>query len=142
MDRDHDENVTAGPELRGKIPLISWVQAGNFAEATDLLNIGDAIEWVESSVQPHENTFALRVAGDSMEPDFPAGTVLIVEPDLEAHPGDYVIAKNGDQEATFKQLVKDGADWYLKPLNPRYPIKALTGCRIVGVVRAAERRFR
>ena len=27
----------------------------------------------------------------------------------------YAVAKNGDEETTFKQLIKDGADWYLKP---------------------------
>lgn len=135
-------NVGPGPDLRGKVPLISWVQAGNFAEVVDLLHPGEAFEWIETSVQPREHTFALRVDGDSMEPDFQAGTILIVEPELEAHVGDFVIAKNGDEEATFKQLVRDGGDWYLKPLNPRYPLKPLTGCYVVGVVRAAERRFR
>ena len=67
--------------------------------------------------------------------------ILIVEPDMDAQPNDFVIAKNGD-EATFKQLVKDGADFYLKPLNPRYPIKPLADTRIIGVVREVLRRFR
>lgn len=139
---EEQANVSPGPDLRGKVPLISWVQAGNFAEVVDLLQPGEAFEWIETSIQPRQHTFALRVEGDSMEPDFPAGTILIVEPELEAHVGDFVIAKNGDEEATFKQLVRDGGDWYLKPLNPRYPLKSLTGCHVVGVVRAAERRFR
>lgn len=77
-----------------------------------------------------------------MEPDFKEGAILIVEPDMEAQPGDFVIAKNGDEETTFKQLVKDAGDWYLKPLNPRYPMKPLGKASIVGVVRAVERRFR
>ena len=77
-----------------------------------------------------------------MEPEFSAGTILIVEPDLEALPGNYVIARNGDQEATFKQLVRDGSDLYLKPLNPRYPLKPLGDSIIVGVVREAVKRYR
>ncbi len=77
-----------------------------------------------------------------MEPEFLAGMVLIVEPDLDPQPGDYVIAKNGDGETTFKQLVKDTGDWYLKPLNPRYPLKPLGENKIIGVVRAVEKRFR
>ncbi len=136
------ENVIPGPDIRGKVPLISWVQAGDFAEVVDLLHPGEAFEWIETTVQQRAHTFALRVQNDSMEPDFPAGTILIVEPELDAHAGDYVIAKNGDEEATFKQLVRDGGDWYLKPLNPRYPLKPFAGCHVVGVVRAAERRFR
>lgn len=137
-----DMNVSPGPDIRGKVPLISWVQAGDFAEVVDLLHPGEAFEWIETTVQPRVHTFALRVHNDSMEPLFPAGTILIVEPELDAHAGDYVIAKNGDEEATFKQLVRDGGDWYLKPLNPRYPLKPFAGCHVVGVVRAAEHRFR
>src|SRR5262249_34916076 len=101
-------------------------------------------EWVETTVQARELTFAVRAIGDSMEPDFPEGTILIVEPNMEARHGDFVIAKSGD-DATFKQLVRDGGYWYLKPLNPRYPLTAIgTECHghVVGVVRAAERRFR
>ena len=135
-------NVAPGPPIRGKVPLISWVSAGVWREAIDPLEPGDAEAWIETTSPVMRHTFALRVQGDSMEPDFPAGVLIVVEPDLDPQPGDYVIAKNGD-EATFKQLVKDGADWYLKPLNPRYPIKPLESpCKIIGVVREAVRRFR
>ncbi len=135
-------NVSYGPSIRGKVPLISWVQAGKWREAIDLYTPGDAEDWIETTVPIKENTFALRVDGDSMEPEFPAGVLIVVEPDLDPQPGDYVIAKNGD-DATFKQLVKDGSDWLLKPLNDRYPIKPLESpCKIIGVVRSLERRFR
>lgn len=135
--------IEPGPDMRGRVPLISWVQAGAFSEAVDLLQPGFAEEMVDTTVRARSHTFALRVSGDSMDPDFPEGTILIVEPELEAHAGDYVIVKNGAEEATFKQLVKDGADWYLKPLNTRYPIKAWdNSMHIVGVVRASERKFR
>ncbi|NQW80612.1 MAG: S24 family peptidase [Polaromonas sp.] len=99
-------------------------------------------ELIPTSVPIQRHTFALRVVGDSMEPDFRAGMILVVEPEMEPNPGDYVIAKNGSEETTFKQLVRDGADWYLKPLNDRYPIKPLGRSTIVGVVRAVEKRFR
>jgi SOS-response transcriptional repressor LexA len=100
------------------------------------------MDMVPTSVPVKRHTFALRVTGDSMEPDFRPGMVLIVEPEMEPNPGDYVIAKNAEGETTFKQLVKDGGDWYLKPLNDRYPIKPLGKARVIGVVRAVEHRFR
>jgi SOS-response transcriptional repressor LexA len=137
------ENVLAGPEIRGSVPLISAVQAGNYKMHVDNFHPGDGgEERISTTVPIGRHTFALRVAGDSMEPEFKAGAILIVEPELEAQPGDFVIVKNGDEETTFKQLIKDGADWYLKPLNERYPIKALGKSTVVGVVRAVERRFR
>ena len=99
-------------------------------------------EEIPTTVPVSRRTFALRVHGDSMEPDFTEGMLLIVEPELDPQHGDYVIAKNGSEETTFKQLVMDGADWYLKPLNQRYPIKPLGKSSIIGVVRATQKRFR
>ncbi len=138
-----DDNTDVGPVLRGVVPLISNVQAGMYKEYVDNFHPGDGgLELIPTSVPVQRHTFALRVAGDSMEPEFLEGMVLIVEPEMYANPGDFVIAKNGSEETTFKQLVQDGADWYLKPLNDRYPIKPLGKSTIVGVVRAVERRFR
>jgi SOS-response transcriptional repressor LexA len=139
---DEPSNVSPGPERRARVPLISWVQAGDWSHAADLFQPGDAEDWVETSVAVRSHTFALRVKGDSMEPEFMAGTLVVVEPEMDAHPGDFVIARNGDGEATFKQLTIDGPDLYLKPLNPRYPIKPLGTARIVGVVREAVKRYR
>ena len=138
----HATNIETGPTLGGKVPLISWVQAGHAVEVVDLLHPGDGFEWIDTTCQIRRHTYALRVSGDSMTPDFPEGSILVVEPEIDPLPGDYVIAKNGDDEATFKQLVKDGADFYLKPLNERYPIKPLGDYRIIGVVRELVRRFR
>ena len=130
--------------MGGSVPLLSSVQAGNFKEFVNNFSSADnPIEHVPTSVPVKQFTFALRVEGDSMEPDFKEGMVIIVEPELDPLPNDFVIVKNGNEESTFKQLVKDGSDWYLKPLNDRYPIKLLApDMRIVGVVRAVEKRFR
>lgn len=136
-------NTSPGPLIRGRVPLLSSVQAGMYKEYVDNFHPGDGgMELIPTSVPVKKHTFALRVSGDSMEPDFQEGMLLVVEPELEPVAGDYVIAKNGDSETTFKQLVKDGADYYLKPLNSRYPIRALGNSEIVGVVRAVEKRFR
>ncbi len=134
-------NITSAPDISGYVPLVSWVKAGNFNEAIDMYQAGYADEFVPITVPKGRHTFALEVVGDSMYPDFPAGMRLIIEPDMEFQSGDYVIAKNGG-EATFKQLVRDGGDWYLKPINPQYPTKPLGESHIIGVVREAVRKFR
>lgn len=140
---EEETNIGVGPVLRGTVPLISDIQAGMFKEFVDNSYPGDGQhERIATGVPVKRHTFALRVVNDSMEPEFKEGMVLIVEPELDALPGDYVIAKNGHEETTFKKLVKDGADWYLKPLNPSYPTKPLGNCTIIGVVRAVEKRFR
>ncbi|MCP5197022.1 MAG: helix-turn-helix domain-containing protein [Gammaproteobacteria bacterium] len=143
LEEKEHSNVIPGPAIQGKVPVISWVQAGGWKEAIDSVALDEEIEeWVTTTVQVREHTFGLRVQGDSMEPNFPAGIYIVVEPDIDPQPGDYVIVRN-QGEATFKQLIKDGDDWYLKPLNPRYPIKPLLSpCHIIGVVREAIQRFR
>jgi len=58
---------------------------------------------------------------------YPAGCVIFVDPELEVNNGDRVIATiPGSNEATFKVLVKDAGRYYLKPINPQYPIIELT----------------
>jgi len=135
-------NVTETPETYktanaklSRIPLISWVQAGDMAESYNPYQPGEADEWVEPGVAARRHTFALRVRGDSMSPEFQDGAIITVEPDMQWETGDYVIAQNGDNEATFKQIIVDGKDIYLKPLNERYPIKPIGDAHIVGVVR-------
>lgn len=114
-----------------------------YTEFVDNFHAGDGgQELIPTSVPVNRHTFALRVSGDSMEPEFHEGMILIIEPELDPQPGDFVVAKNGNDETTFKQLTKDGADWYLKPLNPRYPIKLLGESKIIGVLRAVEKRYR
>lgn len=136
-------NTAPGPTIKGEVPLLSNVQAGMYTEFIDNFHPGDdTYEAIPTTVPVNRYTFALRVTGDSMEPEFTDGMLLVVEPELDPQPGDYVIAKNGSEETTFKQLTKDGGDWYLKPLNSRYPIKPLGNCTVIGVVRAVEKRFR
>ena len=102
---------------------------------------GDADEWTESDVRG-KNVFALRVKGDSMEPEFREGDVVIVNPHVEAKPGDYVIVKNDEEEATFKQLKNYGDTTVLHPLNAKYPdieLKKGNKYHIVGKVEEKKR---
>lgn len=65
-------------------------------------------------------SFALMVLGDSMEPEFVDGDIIIVEPEGLATDGSYVMAWLND-EWIFRQLVKEEGGWKLRPLNPKYP---------------------
>ena len=141
----HEPEPSVGPSTREihRIPVISWIRAGNWCEVEDPFHPGDADEWTDTTATMHPNAFALVVTGDSMEPLFHEGETIIVDPGREVINGSYVVAKNGDHEATFKQFVTDGSSVFLKPLNERYPIKDMTGVKfsIVGVVVAKEMRF-
>jgi SOS-response transcriptional repressor LexA len=138
-------------EIGRKVPLISWVEAGLLNDISDPYSPGDAEEWVSTTESnPSSEAFALRVSGSSMtspDPDaqysFPEGTILIVDPNREAMPGDFVIAKDVDtQQATFKRLATDGGRWYLKPLNPQFKTVEIDdpSLRVIGRVVEFHRR--
>ncbi len=134
-----------GLDVRSEVPLVSSVEAGNYT-VIDNFNLLKPYDTIPVSVPIKRHTYALRVHGDSMVSEvgdsFPEGSILVVEPEMTPEPGDYVIALNESNETTFKQLVRDGGDLYLKPLNTRYPIKLLGTARVIGVVREFTKRFR
>ncbi|RYH51285.1 MAG: hypothetical protein EON54_15165 [Alcaligenaceae bacterium] len=137
--------ISSDAPMRAEVPIVSEIEAGNYT-VIDNFKQDQALETVAVTVPVQRHTYALRVHGDSMVGDsgdsFPPGCLIIVEPDMAALPGDYVVALHEPDHTTFKQLIKDGADLYLKPLNSRYPIKLLGSAKIIGVVREFTKRFR
>jgi SOS-response transcriptional repressor LexA len=140
-------NVTELDPQRIRVPLISWIQAGELSDVVDLFHPGEAVQWEDAlKSKPGHHSYALLVEGDSMVShtgahSFPPGTVLIVDPERGANAGDYVIAKDVQtQKATFKQLTTDGARWYLKPLNTQYPTIEIDdpAMRVIGRVIEAK----
>ncbi|WP_429226167.1 LexA family protein [Aeromonas veronii] len=122
-------NVEPAVMLPGKrIPILSYVQAGNWREMCEQATTFDGnVEYVTASVDIGSCGFGLWLRGDSMLPQFKEGDLIIVDPDEAPQPGDYVVAKNGSNEATFKKYRPRGIDengqevFELVPLNDDYP---------------------
>lgn len=129
--------------VTGFVPLISWVAAGNWREMGDQPEPGAHEELVPVSCRVSRDAYALRVQGDSMEPVFPNGSYIIVDPAQEARHNSYVVMRlDHAEQATFKQLVIDGSERYLKPLNPRYPLMPIQqSVTLCGVVRQMLMNF-
>lgn len=114
----------------GKVPLISWVQAGAWCESNFENHDGET--WLSCPVAISESGYALRVLGDSMTNpgpgrSYPTGCIIFVDPEAETKTGDRVIARvPRTNEATFKVLVEDAGRQFLKPINPQYPIIDIT----------------
>lgn len=64
--------------------------------------------------------FALQAIDDSMEPEFPTGCIIIIDPSAAIRDGSYVFAKDNSDEYIFRQVKIRGDDYYLVPLNPAY----------------------
>jgi SOS-response transcriptional repressor LexA len=155
LDVLHDTETAAAtnviPSTSGmhRIPLISYVQAGEMTEIVDPYAIGAAAEWLLTDLDLSANAFALKIKGDSMLPEFREGDTVIIDPAVLPLPGDYVVAKNGSNEATFKKyrprgINEQGQDVFeLIPLNEDYaPMRSdLTPIRIIGTM-VEHRRYR
>lgn len=117
-------NATPVPLGHGRrIPVVGLVHAGELVEANDSeYPPGIAARYVTTD-RPGKNLFAVEIEGDSMEPDFRPGDIIIVNPNLDPTIGDYVIVKKQDSgEVLFKKLVRrDPSLVQLKALNPDYP---------------------
>ena len=70
--------------------------------------------------------FALQVIGDSMEPEFVAGAIVIVEPTSSYHDGYFVVAAH-DGDFLLRRLRIDDGHWWLDALNDTYPALAIPG---------------
>lgn len=128
------------------VPILSYVQAGKWREAIQ----SKFDEYIYSHRPVSQESFALEVRGLSMLPEFKEGDHIIVDPNVFPSPGNYVVAKNGLEEATFKKYRPRGLDingnavFELVPLNPDFETlrSDIDKIRIIGTVVEHIRRLR
>ncbi|MFQ2499061.1 LexA family protein [Aeromonas caviae] len=134
-----------------RVPVLSYVQAGHWHEMCEQATACDgSLEFVTAGVSVGSRAFGLWVRGNSMEPDFREGDLLIVDADEAPKAGDFVIAKNGSEEATFKKYrsrgeYDDGTPRFeLVPLNDDHETLSTdqTSIAIIGVVVEHRRIFK
>ena len=123
-----DTNVRPAPPGMRTYPVISKIQAGKVKEMVYPYEPGDgfAVEFGEDDASPW--AFYLEIEGDSMLPEFKPGDRVLIDPEVQPRPGDFVAARNTKQEATFKKYRVRGIDesghevFELVPLNNDYPV--------------------
>lgn len=89
-------------------------------------------------------SFALRVLGHSMAPEFNEGEIIIIEPEGLARDGSYVLAWHAG-EWIFRQLLRDASGWRLHALSPAFadvPLPDLGAVRGVIIQKALPGRRR
>ena len=127
-----NSNVSGLMQRFGKVPLISWVQAGAWCETICNFEPYDTEDWVSCPVPISSSGYALKVLGDSMTNpgpgrSYPTGCIIFVDPEIQANTGDRVVARvPRTNEVTFKVLDSDAGRVYLRPINPQYPIIDIT----------------
>lgn len=136
--------IEPGPHIRGQVPLINWVQAGNFSAMRESYLPAEAELWLACPVSHGPRTYCLRVVGRSMasEDGYREGEIIFVDPDAEVLPGRDVVVTTEDGESTFKRLKQDIDGYYLLALNPKWEpnyLKMPDGAQVSGIVIFAGR---
>ena len=120
------KNVMPMEEINSRrVPLLSYVQAGLFKDANPITDCEGNFEYILVDDEISANAFALRVEGDSMTPEFKEGDIVVIDTEIWPNPGEFVFAKNGGNQGTFKKYRPTGigtGEFELVPLNPDYPI--------------------
>lgn len=133
-------------------PVLTWVRAGLFHETGELQY--DETEPVYDEDYP-EGIYWLTVKGDSMEPRFHKGDLILIDPNRTAKAGDYVIAIRLDVDGSYENAMtfkkyrqgfdeKMGRDYsQLVPLNEDYAVidSRHTPFEVRGVVLERKEKF-
>jgi phage repressor protein C with HTH and peptisase S24 domain len=121
------------------VPVINKVSAGYPAEFNDLdYPVGVADDYVRCPDLHDPNAFAVRVVGDSMEPKFRQGDIVIFSPAAEVENGDDCFVRfKMPHETTFKRVFFETKKKVrLQPRNEKYSPNIIDGKRINGIYRA------
>ena len=131
----------AGPSLApGRlVPVINKVAAGYPTDFNDLdYPVGIADDYVRCPDLHDPNAFAVRVVGDSMEPKFREGDIVIFSPAAEVSNGDDCFIRFAmPHETAFKRVFFEPDNKVrLQPRNEKYSPIIIDGKRINGLYRA------
>jgi phage repressor protein C with HTH and peptisase S24 domain len=113
----------AAAAAQRRIPLIGLAQAGAEGYFDDAgYPVGGSWDEIDlpSVADPH--AYAVEISGDSMEPVYRDGDVVIVSPAAPTRRGDRVVVRTLEGEVLAKELVRRSARRIeLASLNPAFP---------------------
>lgn len=121
------EDVAATNErldLKNKIKAVQIPVVGDVAAGIPIDAIEEILDYEEISpdMACQGDFFGLHVKGDSMEPKFSPGDVVIVRQQSDVDSGDIAIVLINGNEATIKEVKKyEDKGIALVPSNPAYP---------------------
>jgi phage repressor protein C with HTH and peptisase S24 domain len=123
----HSETMTITAPVAmtaSAIPVVGCAQAGAQGYFDDAgYPQGEGWDYVElpGFVPKDESTYALEVSGDSMEPLYRDGDIIVVSPQSGIRKGDRVVVKMRDGQVMVKELLrKTTSRIELKSINPTH----------------------
>ena len=114
-----EDNCVIKNEIKSvKIPVLGYVRAGIPLEAVE-----DIIDYEEISEDMAKTGtyFCLQIKGDSMEPKFSEGDVIVIRQQETVENGDVAVVLINGNDATIKKFYRTEAGVQLVATNPTYP---------------------
>ncbi len=129
-----EENAAA---LAQRVPVIGYAQAGEAGYFDDAgYPAGSGWDEVLFPQIGDPNAYALEVSGDSMQPVYRDGDVIIVSPSAGIRRGDRVVVKTKEGEVMAKQLARQTAlKVELMSVNREHPDRTLDKSEIAWMSR-------
>ena len=115
--------LLGGERTSEAIPLIGLARAGKGGFFDDAgFPVGGGWEQIAFPKVDDANAYALEITGDSMEPVYRDGDVIVVSPNAQVRRGDRVVVKTRDGEVLAKVLARQTARTVeLASFNPAHP---------------------
>lgn len=129
----------------GTVPIINKVSAGYPREFTDLdypRGVADAYMTCPDLSDP--SAFAARVCGDSMQPKYREGDVVVFSPAMYPRSGDDCFVRFEDGQTTFKRVFFENDETgkpalRLQPRNEKYRPQITPAEKVTGLYKAMYR---
>ena len=127
----------SGRPARQAVPLIGFAEAGAGGYFDDGgFPAGKGWDEIPFPAVNDENAYALEISGDSMEPAYRDGAVIIVSPAASVRKNDRVVVKTKDGEVMVKELKrKTSKSIELKSINPEHKERTLPLRDVVWIAR-------
>lgn len=113
------------PSLSSSIPVIGFAQAGAKGffdeEGYPEGDSWDEVHFPDFHAANEEGIYAIEVNGDSMEPVYRTGDILVISPKSKVRKGDRVVLKTHSGEVMAKEIVRQNTNLVeIKSINPEH----------------------
>jgi phage repressor protein C with HTH and peptisase S24 domain len=127
----------SGRPARQAVPLIGFAEAGAGGYFDDGgFPAGKGWDEIPFPAVNDENAYALEISGDSMEPAYRDGAVIIVSPAASVRKNDRVVVKTKDGEVMVKELKrKTSKSIELRSVNPQHAERTLPMREVLWIAR-------
>ena len=119
------------------VPLIGFAEAGSRGYFDDGgFPVGKGWDEIAFPSVNDEHAYALEISGNSMEPAYRKGDVIVISPGAPTRRGDRVVVKTKEGEVMVKQLARKTAKTIeLQSLNPEHPNRTLAMSDVLWIAR-------